>query len=173
MLSKSSRAIAPDTAAIMAIEIERKFLVKSEAWRNLAVGVVYRQGYLCTEPERTVRVRIAGDRAYLTIKGATIGQSRPEYEYPIPLADAAEMLAKLCHRPLIEKTRYRIALNDVVWEVDEFTADNEGLILAEVELRDETQSLQIPDWIGAEVSGDPRYFNSYLVQHPYSQWRED
>lgn len=155
----------------MPIEIERKFLVKHDGWRNLVTGVAYRQGYLSTEVESTVRVRIAGDRAFLTIKGKTTGSSRPEYEYPIPLEDAAEMLNHLCHRPLIEKTRYRIALGDLVWEVDEFHGENQGLIMAEVELVSEDQAIAIPDWIGVEVSGDARYYNSYLSRNPYQSWQ--
>ncbi|MFP4007423.1 MAG: CYTH domain-containing protein [Spirulinaceae cyanobacterium] len=155
----------------MPIEIERKFLVKHDGWRNLVTGVAYRQGYLCTEVESTVRVRIAGDRAFLTIKGKTTGSSRLEYEYPIPLEDAAEMLNNLCHRPLIEKTRYRIALGDLVWEVDEFHGENQGLILAEVELVSEDRAIALPDWIGVEVSHDSRYYNSYLARNPYQRWQ--
>jgi CYTH domain-containing protein len=118
----------------------------------------------------TVRVRVVGDRSYLTIKTKTVGISRSEYEFPIPLEAAAQLLERVCDRPLIEKYRYRIADTGVVWEVDEFLGDNQGLVLAEVELASETQSLTLPDWIGPEVSGDPRYFNSYLAKHPYCQW---
>lgn len=156
----------------MGTEIERKFLVQGEAWRFLAEGVLYRQGYLSREVNRTVRVRVAGDRGYLTIKGASDGISRAEYEYAIPLLDATELLDTLCQRPLIEKKRYRIPLGNVIWEVDEFFGENQGLILAEVELSHVDQALELPDWIGAEVSHDPRYFNANLVKHPFQRWQE-
>lgn len=154
----------------MATETERKFLTRGEGWRKLATGVIYRQGYVASSPNCTVRVRIAGDRGYLTLKGASVGISRAEYEYAIPLADAAEMLDTLCQRPLIEKTRYRVPWQNVVWEIDEFAGENQGLIVAEVELTDPQQVLELPDWIGEEVSGDPRYFNSSLAQFPFSRW---
>ncbi len=154
----------------MAKEIERKFLVKGNSWRNLASGKPYRQGYLSTVKERTVRVRSVGDKGYITVKGPTVGATRSEYEYEVPLADANEMLDHLCERPLIEKIRYRIPAGDVTWEVDEFQGENRGLITAEVELADENQAISIPDWIGVEVTGDPRYFNSNLVAHPFCQW---
>jgi adenylate cyclase len=156
----------------MAIETERKFLLQNDDWRNLTVGLgtVYRQGYLASGIERTVRVRIAGTQAYLTIKGASIGISRSEFEYKIPIADATEMLETLCDRPMIEKTRYKIPWQGVMWEIDEFIGENKGLILAEVELSDPNQPLILPDWIGQEVSDDPRYFNSNLVKHPFCNW---
>ena len=154
----------------MAIEIERKFLIQNDDWRNLALGTVYRQGYLATDAARTVRVRIAGNSAYLTIKSASVGISRAEFEYEIPIADAAQMLDTLCDRPLIEKTRYKIQHQGMLWEVDEFDGENRGLILAEVELTDPNQALVLPDWIGQEVSDDPRYFNSNLVKHPFQSW---
>lgn len=154
----------------MAIEIERKFLVRGDTWRSLGTGEVYRQGYIKTENGTTVRVRMAGERGYLTIKGKTVGARRAEFEYPIPLADAQIMLEILCDRPLIEKVRYRIFKEDLVWEVDEFGGDNEGLILAEVELSDEAQAIELPDWIGEEVTGDRRYYNATLAQHPYRKW---
>ncbi len=154
----------------MAQEIERKFLVKRELWKRPEGGVRYRQGYLSTVKERTVRVRTAGDKGYITVKGVTVGATRSEYEYEIPLADANEMLDRLCERPLIEKTRYRIARDGVVWEVDEFEGDNRGLITAEVELKKEDQQVTIPDWVGEEVTRDPRYFNANLVAHPFTRW---
>ncbi len=156
----------------MPTEIERKFLVKGEKWRSLATGNLYRQGYLSTKKGCSVRVRLVGDQGYLTIKGLIQGFSRPEYEYPIPAKDAQEMLDTLCEPPLIEKTRYKIELAGLIWEVDEFAGENQGLIVAEVELPDENYSLELPDWIGQEVSDQPRYFNSNLVQHPYSQWSD-
>lgn len=156
----------------MAVEIERKFLVVGDAWRSLAEGHVYRQGYISTAGLTTVRVRVVGDQGYLTIKGAVQGISRAEFEYPIPKADADAMLSTLCDRPFIDKTRYRIEHEGLCWEVDEFAGDNQGLILAEVELTDAEQPIVCPEWIGQEVSGDPRYFNSNLARHPFSQWSE-
>jgi adenylate cyclase len=154
----------------MAKEIERKFLVKGDAWRDLGGGKSYRQGYLSTVRERTVRIRTAGDQGFVTIKGINVGASRPEYEYEIPLGDANEMLDRLCEQPLIEKTRYRIPLDGLTWEVDEFHGVNRGLITAEVELKDEHQAVSLPGWIGAELTGDPRYYNSSLVAHPFTTW---
>ena len=151
-------------------EIERKFLVqKDPAWTSLP-GTKYRQGYLNTTKERIVRVRTIGDQGYLTVKGLTVGATRLEFEYEIPLADADTMLDDLCERPLIEKRRYKVEHNDLTWEIDEFFGENDGLIVAEVELESEEQSFQKPPWIGEEVTGDPRYFNSNLVQHPYTAW---
>ncbi|MCU0524207.1 MAG: CYTH domain-containing protein [Elainella sp. Prado103] len=155
----------------MGTEIERKFLVRGEAWRSLAEGILYRQGYLSIEPDRTVRVRIAGNQGYLTIKGLSDGIRRAEYEYAIPIQDATELLDTLCQPPLIEKQRYRIAWGDAIWEVDEFLGDNQGLIVAEIELNHPDQPFDRPDWIGAEVSHDPRYFNASLVKYPFCQWR--
>jgi CYTH domain-containing protein len=155
----------------MATEIERKFLVKGDKWKSLGVGVVYRQGYLPTAGKQTVRVRVIGDRGYLTIKGPRVSISRAEYEYAIPFKDAEEMLDTLCLRPLIEKKRYKIQYKDLIWEVDEFSGENEGLVLAEVELSNEQQTIELPDWIDREVR-DPKYFNSNLVKYPYSQWKK-
>jgi CYTH domain-containing protein len=154
----------------MGKEIERKFLVKGDSWRGLAEGKHYRQGYLSTVKERTVRVRTAGDKGYITVKGISTGASRSEYEYEIPTADANEMLDKLCERPLIEKTRYRIPQDGLTWEIDEFEGVNRGLITAEVELKDEKQSVKLPDWIDKEVTDDPRYFNANLVARPFTTW---
>lgn len=154
----------------MATEIERKFLVRSDGWRGLGVGVVYRQGFLSTVKERVVRVRVAGERGTLTIKGKNAGIVRSEYEYEIPLADAEELLSGLCEQPIIEKTRYSIRHQDHVWEVDEFVGANAGLIVAEVELNAAEQEFVKPDWVGEDVSDDDRYFNSNLIKHPYSQW---
>jgi len=154
----------------VATEIERKYLVVDGSWRFGAVGTVFRQGYLSTVKERTVRVRVAGDRGYLTIKGITVGAVRSEFEYEIPSADADHMLDELCERPLIEKTRYEIEAGDLTWEIDEFAGVNQGLIVAEVELEDEAQGIVLPNWVGAEVTDDPRYFNSNLIAHPFSEW---
>ncbi|NMF83814.1 CYTH domain-containing protein [Nodosilinea sp. P-1105] len=154
----------------MGQEIERKFLVVSDRWRQGATGVLMRQGYIPTADARTVRVRQVGDRAYLTLKGPAVGLVRAEFEYPIPVEDAQIILETLCQPPLIQKYRYRIPLENVVWEVDEFLGDNQGLILAEVELQTPDQPVPRPSWIGQEVSGDPRYFNSNLARHPFSHW---
>lgn len=154
----------------MAEEIERKFLVNNDSWRPGASGTLFRQGYLSTDPERTVRVRLEGERGVLTIKGLSHGISRAEFEYPIPAMEAAALLDSLCLQPLIEKTRYRIEHSGHIWEIDEFAGDNAGLLLAEVELTSEQEAVDLPPWAGAEVSTDPRYFNSNLVRHPFSRW---
>ncbi len=154
----------------MALEIERKFLVVGDAWRALAEGVVYRQGYLSTDADRTLRVRTVGPKGYLTVKGIAVGATRTEFEYEIPLADADAMLDELCIRPLIEKTRHKIEFDGLVWEVDVFAGDNHGLVVAEVELAREDQAFRLPDWIGEEVTDDPRYYNANLVAHPYKDW---
>jgi CYTH domain-containing protein len=153
----------------MGKEIERKFLVRGEAWRELATGVRYRQGYLSTVKERTVRVRTVGERGYLTVKGLTVGATRHEFEYEIPTVDAGTLLG-MCEQPLVEKVRYRIPFAGLTWEVDEFEGANLGLIVAECELSSEDQRIELPSWIGEEVTGDPRYFNSNLIAHPYSAW---
>ena len=153
----------------MNLEIERKFLVEGDAWRRHSEGVPFRQGYLNTHPERVVRVRTMGERAVLTVKGAAQGAARPEFEYEIPLADAKELL-RLCEKPLIEKTRYRVESGGLVWEVDEFHGVNEGLVVAECELEAEDQAIARPDWVGEEVTDDPRYYNANLVARPYRDW---
>jgi len=153
----------------MGIEIERKFLVCGDAWRALAAPLLLRQGYLSSQPERVVRVRIEGEAAMMTVKGRSVGASRGEWEYPIPLADAEELL-RLCEQPLVEKYRRRIAFGGLIWEVDEFLGANAGLVVAEVELSSEDQAFDKPDWVGAEVSDDARYFNSNLIRHPYTRW---
>ncbi len=154
----------------MAQEIERKFLITGEAWRELAKGTAYRQGYLSTVKERTVRVRTIDDKGFLTIKGITVGATRAEYEYEIPAGDTNEMLDDLCEQPIIEKKRYKVPLDGFIWEIDEFGGVNEGLIVAEIELESEDQEFNKPDWIGDEVSGDPRYFNSNLIANPFTTW---
>ena len=154
----------------MAQEIERKFLTKSDAWRSNAIGRFYRQGYLSTVKERTVRIRTIRNQGYITVKGIAKGAARAEYEYEIPVKDANEMLDTLCEQPIIEKMRYEIEHNELIWLVDEFEGVNKGLILVEVELSDENQKIALPDWVGAEVTGDPNYFNSNLTRNPYSGW---
>jgi adenylate cyclase len=154
----------------MAKEIERKFLLKGDAWRSLATGTMYRQGYLNSVKERTVRIRTVGDKAFLTIKGLTVGATRSEYEYEIPFDECNAMLDTLAEKPLIEKKRYKIRAGEFTWEIDEFFGDNAGLIVAEIELQSEDQKFAKPDWIGAEVTGDPRYFNSNLIKLPFTRW---
>jgi adenylate cyclase len=151
-------------------EIERKYRVMGDGWRAHGAGVPYRQGYLSTVAERAVRVRLVRDKGWLTIKGITVGATRAEYEYEIPANEASEMLDNLCERPLIEKTRYRIEYQGLTWEVDEFDGDNAGLIIAEVELDEEQQAIVLPDWVGEEVTGDPRFYNSNLIANPYTTW---
>lgn len=153
----------------MGAEIERKFRVVSDAWRDDTPGVRIAQGYLTQDPDRTVRVRVAGDTGYLTIKGRSQGISRAEFEYEIPLAEAQELLA-LCLPSVIDKTRYRVPHGSHVWEIDVFYGDNAGLIIAEVELESELISPEIPAWAGADVSADARYFNSCLATFPYTKW---
>lgn len=154
----------------MGKEIERKFLVNGDAWRVLGQGIRYRQGYLSTVKERTVRVRTIADKGYLTIKGVSKGIARAEFEYEIPIDDANALLDDLCERPLIEKDRRKITHGHHTWEVDEFFGDNAGLIVAEVELESEDQVFEKPEWIGREVSDDPRYFNANLIANPYRNW---
>jgi len=154
----------------MGKEIERKFLIKSDSWRSLAKGTKYRQGYLNSVKERVVRVRTIDEKGFLTIKGITTGATRVEYEYEIPETEATAMLDELCEKPLIEKNRHKIEYGGFIWEVDEFFGENQGLIVAEVELESEDQNYEKPDWIGEEVTGDPKYFNSNLIQNPYLKW---
>lgn len=155
----------------MGTEIERKFLVMDDRWREQAKGsTAFRQGYLVGAKHASVRVRIEGEEANLNIKSATLGVQRQEYEYPIPLEDAREMLDTLCEKPLIEKTRYLVPFQGYTWEVDVFDGDNAGLVVAEVELSSEDEQPPLPEWAGEEVSHDPRYYNVCLVQHPYKDW---
>lgn len=154
----------------MSLEIERKFLVRGERWKALGQGALLRQGYLSSDPERVVRVRIEGESAMLTIKGRTVGATRAEWEYPIPLDDARAFLDGLCEKPIIEKMRYRIRHEGMLWEVDEFLGDNAGLVVAEIELEAEGQTFSTPDWVGEEVTHDARYFNANLLRHPYTKW---
>ncbi len=152
----------------MALEIERKFLTTDQGWRTGA-GVLICQGYLCSVPSRTVRVRLAGDAGWLTIKGATDGATRAEFEYRIPIADAQALLA-LCEGPLLEKVRHRVRFGGHWWDVDEFLGENAGLVVAEVELSAEDEHFERPPWLGAEVTEDARYFNSNLAHRPYRSW---
>ncbi|MEB3289893.1 MAG: CYTH domain-containing protein [Leptolyngbya sp.] len=154
----------------MGQEIERKFLVTRDTWRTDDPGQRMRQGYIPTQDARTVRVRVAGHQGYLTLKGPAVGMVRPEFEYPIPLEDAETILSTLCQPSLVEKVRYRLPIDDVVWEVDEFFGANAGLILAEVELVTPNQPIHLPDWVGEEVTYDGRYSNSNLARHPFTTW---
>lgn len=154
----------------MAQEIERKFRVRAADWPRPAIGEHILQGYLSSAKERIVRVRVAGENAWLTIKGLTTGATRLEFEYQIPVADAHQMIAELCERPVLEKIRYRIPHDPHVWEVDEFLGDNAGLLVAEIELAGESETFELPDWVGEEVTHDARYFNSNLLVRPYSRW---
>lgn len=156
----------------MGIEIERKFLVGDTSVVDGRLGIPMRQGYLSLDPERTVRVRVSGVRAFVTMKGAPSGSgaSRAEYEYEIPVPDAEELLDRLALRPLVEKTRYRVTVGRLVWEIDVFAGDNAGLVVAEVELPSEATALILPDWVGEEVTGDPRYYNASLVSLPFRNW---
>jgi len=154
----------------MGMEIEKKFLLTGDAWRNLAQGVHYRQGYLSSIKERIVRVRTIGEKGFLTIKGITTGATRLEFEYEIPKNECSVMLDDIAEKPIIEKNRYKLDYKGLIWEIDEFFGENSGLIVAEVELESEDQKFEKPEWIGQEVTGDPRYFNSNLRKHPYTQW---
>ncbi len=155
----------------MAQEIERKFLVISDDWRADAdVGTVMVQGYMQSGKQSSIRVRLTDDKAWLNIKSATLGVSRSEYEYDIPLADAKEMLASLCGESVINKTRYHVQVGTHTWEVDVFAGNNQGLVVAEIELSDEEEAFEVPPWAGEEVSHDARYYNVCLVKHPYKDW---
>jgi adenylate cyclase len=152
----------------MALEIERKFLVTGTDWRQ-GMGTRFRQGYLSRDKQRTVRVRLAGEQAFLTIKGPTRGATRSEFEYEIPVADAEAMLA-LCDGPLVDKIRRVVVFEGMAWEVDEFLGDNAGLVVAEIELASEDQPFARPPWLGCEVTDDARYFNSNLAAFPFNRW---
>lgn len=158
----------------MAIEIEHKFLLASDAWREqVSHSVIYKQGYLSSQPTSSIRVRISDNQAWLNIKSATIGTQRHEYEYEIPLTDAQEILDNLCLKPVIEKTRHFVTHGKHQWEIDEFDGENAGLIVAEIELKAADETFAKPDWIGADVTQDVRYYNNNLAKHPYNQWRDD
>lgn len=155
----------------MGREIERKFRVRGDGWRSRSGGgQPMRQGYLVAQEDRSVRVRVAGENARLTIKGRTRGATRAEFEFPIPLSDAREILEGLCLEPLIEKIRHRIEVGSHTWEVDEFSGANEGLVVAEIELDSEEESFERPPWLGDEVTDDPRYYNANLVRRPWGEW---
>lgn len=154
----------------MGKEVERKFLVNGNEWREGSRAVHTCQGYLAMTDECTVRVRLQEETGYLTIKGKQQGISRLEYEYEIPPGEAEELLTRLCMQPYIEKNRYDVMYAGMKWEIDEFLKENEGLVVAEVELQSEDQQIELPPWLGGEVSGDPRYGNASLARNPYSRW---
>lgn len=153
-------------------EIERKFLVKDMSWKHEAIGVSYRQGYLSIDPDRAVRVRVAGGKARLTIKSRVSERVRREFEYVIPVADAEEMLKELCRGYRIVKTRYLVEYAGHVWEIDEFEEENSGLVVAEVELSAVDEAIKLPPWAGKEVTDDAKYLNICLCQLPFSRWNE-
>ncbi|MCX8049029.1 MAG: CYTH domain-containing protein [Methylohalobius sp.] len=156
----------------MAVEIERKFLVLDGSWRaQVTHWIRIRQGYLNQAKECSVRVRVAAGQGWLNIKSVTLGAKRHEYEYEIPVQDAEEMLDTLCQRPLIEKIRYFVGFGDHLWEIDEFEADNQGLVVAEIELTHPEEEFLRPPWLGQEVTHDMRYYNTYLAKTPFKFWR--
>jgi adenylate cyclase len=154
----------------MPIEIERKFLVSNSDWKlNISKEIIIQQGYLSANPERTVRVRIAKEKGFLTIKGKTINTTRAEYEYEIPLSEAKELMT-LCEKPILEKTRYEVLENGNCWEIDVFSGDIKGLIVAEIELESETQEFISPKWIGTEVSQETKYYKASLIKVHFKDW---
>jgi adenylate cyclase len=156
----------------MAMEIERRFLVQGDAWRTLGVPCEYHQGYLSVEPERVVRVRVVGEQAWLTLKAKVTDVSRYEFEYAIPKEDALTILGTMCPMQVI-KQRTRVEFAGQIWEIDEFSGVNSGLVLAEIELTSEEEAFEIPDWIGQEITQDGRFSNAYLAHHPYTSWIEN
>lgn len=155
----------------MGIEVERKFLVVDDSWRESATSATrIVQGYLAQTDQATVRVRVKGEKGFLTVKGVSVGISRSEFEYEIPVSDALAMLDELAQGPVIDKVRHLVPVGAHVWEVDVFAGDNAPLVMAEVELADSEQAFVRPGWAGAEVSDDQRYFNVNLARTPYSTW---
>ena len=152
-------------------EIERKFLTVNNGYRQLGEGESYKQGYICRLPDKIVRVRIAGSKAFITIKGVQSAMTRLEYEYEIPVTHAEEMLSELCEKPFIEKIRYKVRWKNDIWEIDEFSGENEGLIVAEIEMPSEDYQPELPPWIGEEVTDNARYLNANLVSNPYKSWK--
>lgn len=158
----------------MPLEIERKFLAAGDGWRGLVeTSVLLRQGYLANTARASIRVRVAGEEAWISVKAMTPGMARAEYEYPVPAAEAAEMLDGLCERPFVEKWRHRVPWSGgLVWEIDEFLGDNSGLVVAELELDRVDQAFERPDWLGIEVTDDLRFYNFRLATTPWSRFRE-
>ncbi len=155
----------------MPVEIERKYLVVNDKWKlHVESEATLKQGYLATLPNASIRVRVAKGSAHLNIKSVTLGISRSEYEYEIPLEEGEEILANLTAGPIIDKVRYKVRCGNHIWDLDLFHGDNEGLIVAEVELDAEDETFEMPEWAGEEVSGDPKYYNASLVKRPYCDW---
>ena len=156
----------------MGIEIERKFLVNKAKWEAVQkpVGDSFRQGYLLTDPKKTIRVRQTSDKGFLTIKGISLGASRAEFEYEIPFEEAKELLDQFAVSEL-SKIRYKILFEEKLWEIDQFLGENEGLIVAEIELESEEEKFSIPDWIDVEVTEEEKYYNSNLTQNPFKNWK--
>lgn len=154
----------------MADEIEKKFLLKYLPKDLMINGTQIAQGYMRTEPGVTIRVRLAGDKAFLTLKGKTVNASRKEYEYPVPVEDAKEMLDLFCKKPFVEKIRFNIEYKGFIWELDQFSGNNQGLVVAEIELEHIDQKFEIPDWVGEEVTHDARYYNANLINNPFCHW---
>lgn len=156
---------------MMGLEIEKKFLLKNDSWKTqITTGNYYRQAYLSSQPDRVVRVRTVEDKAYLTIKGKSVGAVRSEYEYEIPYEEAVEILTRICEKPIIEKIRYKVMYKNLLWEIDEFEAENKGLVVAEVELEEENQHIELPPWVGEEVTMQEKYYNASLIKNPFSGW---
>lgn len=155
----------------MANETERKFLVRNQEFKSLGKKHYIHQGFLSTDKERVVRIRILDENAFITVKGKNAGATRAEFEYDIPLDDARFMLENLCLKPTIEKYRYNVSYEGFTWEVDDFLGENAGLMVAEIELESADQEFLRPDWIGEEVTDDPRYYNANLVKNPYRNWK--
>ncbi len=157
----------------MGKETERKFLVKDESYKEGAKAYDIAQGYICAEEGRVVRVRVKGERAFITVKSATVGYARDEFEYEIPAEEGRAMLERVCLRPIIEKRRYEKEYGGHKWEVDEFGGENEGLVVAEIELEDEDERFELPPFAGAEVTGNALYYNARLFDYPLSRWSEE
>ena len=155
----------------MGIEIERKYLVTNDTWQqNADEGIYMIQGYMSSNDKSSVRIRANGDTANLNIKSKTIGAQRSEYDYAIPVAEAMEILETLCDKPFIVKTRYHVGFRDKTWEIDVFAGENQGLIVAEVELNSVNENFSLPDWVGKEVTKESRYYNICLISNPYKDW---
>lgn len=161
------------SAKLKRIEIERKFLVKNNQWKKGVKGEIFRQGYLSTDPFKTVRVRQEGKFGKLTIKGRKIGIVGDEFEYDIPLKDAKYLLSSICMQPIIHKKRYKIPFEGLIWEIDVFEGENKGLVLAEIELKTSKQKIKLPSWISKEVTFDGRFRNANLVANPFSKWKDE
>jgi CYTH domain-containing protein len=157
----------------MGIEIERRFLVIGDEWKEGAVGTYYRQGYLSFSKEGVLRIRIAGEKAFLTVKSSRDDLTALEYEYEVPMTDAHDMLRKLCERPPVEKIRHSVPYGGMTWDIDLFIGDNEGLVIAEIELADPEQAIALPPWVGKEITADRRYLNASLYHNPYKEWAAD